>query len=101
MAVFGDENRKMAHLAFFFENFLPKYWVQVTPWTICVHYLFKNCTVTFFYILVTALRPASPGFATWRRGPISVFFAILAIFVILAIFLAHCDPWTICDNSLQ
>ena len=52
------------------------------------------------YLLVTTLRPASPGFATWRLGGFGIF-AILAILAFLAIFLAHFDPWTICDNSLQ
>ena len=54
--------------------------------------------------LVTTLRPASPGFATWRIGG----FAILATFCqfgdfgnFLAIFLAQFDLWTVCDNSLH
>ena len=54
--------------------------------------------------LVTTLRLAS------LHGALEVlaFFAILATFCqfgdfgnFLAIFLAHFDPWTICDNSLQ
>ena len=45
--------------------------------------------------LVTTLRPASPGFATWHIGGFGDFGNFLAI------FLAHFDPWTICDNSLQ
>ena len=46
---------------------------------------------------------ASPGFAGlrymahWRFWR---FFAILAILAFLAIFLAHFDPWAICDKSL-
>ena len=35
-------------------------------------YHVKNWIKNIF-ILVTTLRPASPGFATWRRGPIGVF----------------------------
>ena len=58
-------------------------------------------------LLVTTLRPASPGFATWRIGGFGIFchfgdfcqFGDFGNF--LAIFLAHFDPWTICDNSLQ
>ena len=47
------------------------------------------------------LRPASLGFATWRRGPIAVFCHFGDFGNFLAIFFAHFDPWTICENSLQ
>ena len=56
---------------------------------------------------VTTLRPALPGFATCHWGPIGVFchfddfLPIWRFWRLLAIFLAHFDPWTICDNSLQ
>ena len=60
--------------------------------------------IAFYSALVTTLRPTSPGFATWRRGPIGVFchFCHLSDFGnFLGIVLAHFDSWTICDNSLQ
>ena len=41
--------------------------------------LFYGNTYTYI-ILVTMFRLASPGFATWRRRPVGVFFAILATF---------------------
>ena len=44
---------------------------------------------------------ALPSFATWRRGPIAVFCHFRDFGNFLANFLAHFDPWTICDNSLQ
>ena len=73
---------------------------------------------TFFNILKVIFIPIRIHkwlcFAQLRRaslhGALEVlaFFAILATFCqfgdfgnFLAIFLAHFDPWTICDNSLQ
>ena len=58
-------------------------------------------TKYIYYLLVTTLRPASPGFATWRIGGFGDFCHFGDFDNFLAIFLAHFDPWTICDNYLQ
>ena len=63
--------------------------------------------VGIYIILVTTLRPASPGYATWLFGGFGVFchfgnfLPIWRFWQLFGDFLAHFDPWTICDNSLQ
>ena len=67
--------------------------------------------MTAVIYLVFTSDYASLGFAGLRYMPPGTnwhFFAILVTFCqfgdfgnFLAIFLAHFDPWTICDNSLQ
>ena len=57
--------------------------------------LLRDLKNVFLLSLEATLRPASPGFATWRWGGFGFFWWLFGN------FLAHFDPWTICDNSLQ
>ena len=67
-----------------------------------VKFFYTRVQMELFYVLlVTTLCLASPGFATWRIGGFGNFCHFGYFGNFLAIFLAHFDPWTICDNSLK
>ena len=64
------------------------------------HFLKKIIHILISKLVITS-DYASPGFATWRIGGFGYFFPIWRFRQLFGDFLAHFDPWTICDNSLQ
>ena len=68
------------YISSFLLDFLNNWWSHFPENLIArLHGFFLKKTVQppfficMYYILVTTPRPASPGFATWHRGPIDIF----------------------------
>ena len=64
---------------------------------VCMHGAHTGSETRLLFLTITS-DYASPGFDTWHIGGFGIFCHFGNF---LVIFLAHFDPCTICDNSLQ